>query len=84
MHTKTLFLLLALTLLACNKKDPIAPPSTCESKCTLAPETGPCLAYIPRYYYDPTEKKCKEFIWGGCEGVVPFETLAECEACGCE
>lgn len=84
MYTKSLFILLALTLAACNKKDPISPPPTCESKCTLAPESGSCKAYIPRYYYDPTEKKCKEFIWGGCEGVVPFETLAECVACGCE
>jgi hypothetical protein len=84
MHTKTLFILFALTLAACDQKDPILPATTCESKCARAPETGPCEAYIPRYYYDPIEKKCKEFIWGGCEGVVPFETLAECEACGCE
>ncbi|MBA4146415.1 MAG: proteinase inhibitor I4 serpin, partial [Cytophaga sp.] len=29
------------------------------------------------------EKKCKEFIWGGCGGVVPFETLEECKG-GCQ
>jgi len=40
---------------------------------------------MPKYYYDEEEKKCKEFIWGGCDGVVPFETLEECEEqCDCE
>lgn len=83
MLKKTLFLF-ALTLAACDQKDPILSTATCASKCVLAPEAGTCKAYIPRYYYDPVEKKCKEFIWGGCNGVVPFETLAECETCGCE
>ena len=54
-------------------------------RCFLEPESGVCLAAIPRYYYDRSEKKCKQFTWGGCGGVVPFETLQECEnACGCK
>ena len=67
---------------SCSDKDEA--PTACEANCDLAPEVGPCNAAFPRYYFDKTEKKCKEFIWGGCAGVVPFESLAECEACGCQ
>jgi hypothetical protein len=51
------------------------------SRCELTPDAGTCKAYIPRYYFDPVTKKCTEFIWGGCGGVVPFETMEECKAC---
>ena len=46
--------------------------------CELKPDTGPCRAYMPRYYFDQKAQKCKEFIWGGCSGTVPFETIGEC------
>lgn len=55
----------------------------CPEPCTLTAETGPCKAYFIRYYYDQTDGKCKEFVWGGCEGVVPFETLETCQECKC-
>jgi hypothetical protein len=51
------------------------------ARCQLTPETGPCRAYFIKYYYDRGEKRCKEFVWGGCDGVVPFHTLEECRAC---
>lgn len=52
--------------------------------CYLEPEKGPCNAAIPRYYYDPDKGECKEFTWGGCGGVVPFETMEKCtEQCEC-
>ena len=47
---------------------------------TLVPDPGPCEAAIPHYYYDPATRMCKEFLWGGCGGVVPFETMEECTA----
>ena len=47
--------------------------------CYLEPDIGPCDGYFPRYYFDWITEECTEFIWGGCEGVVPFETLEECE-----
>lgn len=51
-------------------------------RCQLKPDPGTCKAYMPRYYFDESEGSCKEFIWGGCEGMVPFETLESCiEAC---
>jgi hypothetical protein len=53
------------------------------ARCQLEPDSGVCLAYMPRYYYDKTEKRCKQFIYGGCGGTVPFETLAQCQECEC-
>lgn len=50
-----------------------------DSRCRLEPLGGPCKAYIARYYFDQAEGVCKEFIWGGCEGVVPFNALGECQ-----
>lgn len=56
----------------------------CLTKCSQVGVAGSCKALIKKYYYDKTEKKCKEFIWGGCHGVVPFQTLEECQSCGCK
>lgn len=36
--------------------------------CLLAPVEGPCRHYSTRYFYDPEEKKCLTFIYGGCFG----------------
>jgi len=71
--------LITLTIFGCKKNNDQT------GNCTLEPDSGSCLAYMPRYYYDKNEKKCKEFIWGGCDGVVPFKTLKECKKqCGCK
>lgn len=70
--------LVVALLLSCKEDD-----CTQSERCFLEPEAGPCKAYIPKYYYDTEVKKCKEFIWGGCGGVVPFNTLEECEQCKC-
>ncbi len=71
-------LFLVLTLAQC-KIDCIE-----TDNCNLEPNSGPCKALIPKYYYDKEDKKCKEFSWGGCRGVVPFETMEECEKqCDC-
>ena len=50
-------------------------------RCSLRPERGPCKAMFERFYYDPVKKTCKSFFWGGCGGVVPFETEEECRKC---
>lgn len=52
-------------------------------ECGLEPDPGLCFAAIPRYYWDSEACECKEFTWGGCGGVVPFETLEACEVCSC-
>lgn len=79
-YITTSILLLALSF--CCKQEALN-PTQCEQKCALEPQVGPCNAAFRKYYFDQTEKKCKEFTWGGCAGVVPFETLEECQACGC-
>lgn len=38
------------------------------SRCYLPPITGPCLAYFPSWYYNPSVGKCLRFIYGGCLG----------------
>lgn len=50
------------------------------ARCALLPETGVCKAYIPRFYFDQASQTCAEFIWGGCGGTVPFDTLGECQS----
>lgn len=76
---KILFALCALALTQC-KKD-LTPE--CAKNCSLTPDAGLCKAAFPRYYFDSKEKACKQFTWGGCNGVVPFQTKEECEACKC-
>jgi len=56
--------------------------STC-NRCELEPDPGLCKAHFPKYYFDKEEQKCKEFIWGGCNGSVPFDTMEECQTCDC-
>lgn len=58
--------------------------SACSSKqspheCLKKPDPGLCKAYFPKYYFNVESKNCVEFIWGGCQGSVPFETLKECQ-----
>lgn len=72
-----------LAFASCCQKEEIN-PTECEQNCALEPQVSFGNAAIPKYYFDPVEKKCKQFIWGGMGGVVPFQTLEECEACGCE
>eukprot|EP01084_Bolivina_argentea_P239521 402573_1 len=48
--------------------------------CTLPADSGPCYAYMPRYFYNDTTDQCEIFIYGGCLGNANnFETLAECQ-----
>ena len=48
--------------------------------CYYIPHIGPCDAAFPRYYYGQEENECLEFTWGGCGGLVPFETMEDCES----
>lgn len=52
---------------------------TGEHPCNLEPDPGNCEAAMPRYYFDKEEGKCKEFLWGGCDGTVPFDLLEVCK-----
>ena len=72
--TYLLLLSILIGFSACEDSDDIG-------RCGLAPNVGNCDALIIKYYYDKDEQKCKEFSWGGCGGVVPFDTLEECKEC---
>ena len=49
------------------------------SICNLQPESGPCLAYIPSYFYNATSKSCEMFGFGGCGGNGNrFDALEDC------
>ena len=48
------------------------------TQCELDPDPGLCKAYFPKYYFDEEVRACQEFIYGGCGGVVPFDTIEEC------
>lgn len=69
---KLIFIVLAIPYLL-SAQDP----------CTLIPDPGMCMAAIPKYYFDQTTQQCTMFVWGGCGGIVPFDTLEECESATC-
>lgn len=72
---RIIIILLAGTLLgACQSAS-----SSLPGDCTLKPESGKCRAAHTRYWFDADSQSCRAFIWGGCEGVVPFETLEQCQ-----
>ncbi len=50
-----------------------------DEQCMVEPVQGPCEALIYKFYYDIDDGECKQFLWGGCDGVVPFETMENCE-----
>ena len=67
-----------LSLPACSKHGDALPAS-----CNLIPDPGMCYAAIPKVYFDQEDGACKEFTWGGCGGVVPFDSMEECQ-CQCQ
>jgi hypothetical protein len=80
---KIIIITIALISFSCSKHED-AIPEPCKTNCNLIPEAGNCKALFVRYYYDQTTKKCTPFYWGGCDGVVPFETMEECINCECK
>ena len=55
------------------------PNSQLPEECYLEPDSGPCFGYMPMYYYNQDTQFCEMFIYGGCMGVVPFQSLEECQ-----
>ncbi|XP_049278385.1 tissue factor pathway inhibitor-like [Anopheles funestus] len=54
-----------------------------DEQCKLPPRRGVCRALLPRYRYDPAQKECIEFKFGGCDGNANnFMSYKQCmEAC---
>ena len=75
-----LFALIALiaVVMACGCNCDFLP-----TQCGLTPDSGPCEAAFEKYFFDSEDQVCKPFIWGGCEGTVPFDTIEDCRQCEC-
>uniref|UniRef100_A0A4W6ENZ8 BPTI/Kunitz inhibitor domain-containing protein n=1 Tax=Lates calcarifer TaxID=8187 RepID=A0A4W6ENZ8_LATCA len=55
----------------------LTPPS---AQCAEPPRTGPCRASHTRWYYDPLDRKCYQFTFGGCDGNGNnFEEEGKCQ-----
>ncbi|XP_066532333.1 kunitz-type protease inhibitor 1-like [Hoplias malabaricus] len=39
-----------------------------KARCVDPPVTGPCRASLTRFYYDPLNRNCHRFTFGGCGG----------------
>uniref|UniRef100_A0A1A7YII5 Serine peptidase inhibitor, Kunitz type, 2 n=2 Tax=Iconisemion striatum TaxID=60296 RepID=A0A1A7YII5_9TELE len=65
------------TVLPSSKKHPDV--SSASEHCMLSPDSGPCRAAFPKFYYDPDTNSCKGFVYGGCSGNANnFDSLEDC------
>ncbi|XP_054475001.1 kunitz-type protease inhibitor 1-like [Anoplopoma fimbria] len=39
-----------------------------KARCAEPPSPGPCRASFTRWFYDPLNRKCARFTYGGCDG----------------
>jgi len=74
-------MVIALGIVGCSSDNKAPVPSVKnDEKCIQKPNPGKCRAAITKYYFDIENKKCKSFVWGGCGGVVPFDSMGECQS----
>jgi len=76
MISKFALLILVLVFTSCVSTKETALPKKCFEK----QNSGMCKAYFKKYYFNVEDKKCKSFVWGGCGGNIPFNTLDECKS----
>ncbi|TNM94487.1 hypothetical protein fugu_017246 [Takifugu bimaculatus] len=51
-----------------------------KARCSEPPHTGPCRASFTRWYYNPLDRKCARFTYGGCDANDNnFEEEPKCE-----
>uniref|UniRef100_F1KQ30 Papilin n=1 Tax=Ascaris suum TaxID=6253 RepID=F1KQ30_ASCSU len=52
-----------------------------EETCVLPPEAGPCVDYVPRWFYNSQTGNCEQFSYGSCGGNTNnFMDRQTCEA----
>ena len=53
-------------------------------KCSLSPDSGPCVNNTYRWYYNSAVGRCQQFTYGGCGGNKNnFKKLETClQQCG--
>jgi len=69
----------AIVYLIINPEEEEEEEEELPDECYLIPDPGPCFGYMPMYYYNLDLGQCEMFVYGGCAGLVPFESLAECQ-----
>jgi hypothetical protein len=75
--------LLALLLVACGATPESSTGEQLHVSCLEKPDTGVCRAGKPAFYYDYPTDSCQRFVWGGCGGKVPFQSMDQCvKTCG--
>ena len=47
-------------------------------RCSFVPDSGLCKGAFEKFYFNQESQKCDTFNWGGCNGLIPFESLQEC------
>ena len=77
-----LALLLVIGLVVATNVSKKGENQAADARCSLVQDSGPCKAYVAKYYFDAKIGKCQEFGWGGCKGTgtVPFDNLEECKS----
>ena len=62
---------------------PEEPFTNYPDSCQVEPDPGLCRAAFVKYYFNSETTSCEQFIWGGCGGLVPFDSLSDCQVqCG--
>lgn len=50
------------------------------SICDMPKDEGPCTEKFVRYYYDSRDRRCRDFMYGGCQGNENnFIEIEECQ-----
>jgi len=78
MYKSIVLISILLLVSGCAKSDINVSKKQIDKRCLQKAQTGKCRAFFKRYYFKQETQKCEEFIWGGCQGSVPFKTLKEC------